>query len=353
MTHAYTGPTTNEHGQAEAPALSITVGDTPPYTVEVVDAPITVGRGLEATMRIQDPRVSERHLLIECDGVNWALRDDGSTNGTYLDGALITAHWVTDGLTVHLGDANGIPVTFTHQRRNPNDPGLARAGRAFAVRREEMGFSQRKLSDDNVIGQSNLVAFEKGRSWPRNSTLAKLEQAVGWPAGTLARIRRGGPIPTESAETATEVLTDSVRVSVFLDAIRLHLDDIKGRVSALPPQTAPTFGAQAAELLTKLRQVQATAHEAAAGSKGPGIALLLSDIRRTYNDLVVRAAGAPGARLSHRLYAARHRAELTVEETANAAGLGAQTVADVEADRPVSPGDMAALESLIAQLAQH
>jgi transcriptional regulator with XRE-family HTH domain len=349
MTHASTGPAVDDGDEVRAPALMITAGNMAPHSVGVVDAPVTVGRGLEATIRIQDPRVSEAHLLIETDGVNWTLRDPGSTNGTYLDGQRISGQWVTDGLTVHLGDANGIPVTFTHQRRNPNDPGVARAGAAFAARREEMGFSQRKLADDNIIGQSNLVAFERGRSWPRNNTLAKLEQYVDWPAGTLARIRRGGDIPAESGES-TEVLTDSVRADLFLKAIESHLHHIKGQVVKLPAQTAPVFAAEAAELLAKLREVQATATDAATSSRGAGIALLLSDIRRTYNDLVIRAAGAPGAPLSQRLYAARHRAELTIEETANAAGVDAQTVSDAEADRPVPQNAAAALESLIAQL---
>ena len=37
-------------------------------------------------------------------------------------------------------------------------------------------------------------------------------------------------------------------------------------------------------------------------------------MRRTYSDLIIRASRAPDAALGHRLYAARHLAELTVEE---------------------------------------
>ena len=77
--------------------------------------------------------------------------------------------------------------------------GVARAGAAFAARREELGISQRQLAAMKIIGAPNLIAFEKGRSWPREKTLAKLEQVVGWPPGTLAKVRAGGGVNVSGA----------------------------------------------------------------------------------------------------------------------------------------------------------
>jgi hypothetical protein len=37
-----------------------------------------------------------------------------------------------------------------------------------------------------------LIAFEKGRSWPRRKTLAKLEEVLNWSPGTIVRIRKRG-----------------------------------------------------------------------------------------------------------------------------------------------------------------
>ena len=364
------------NAENEPPALIITCGPAAPHTVLPEGAPITIGRELPAQIRIDDQRVSRTHLLVEFDGATWTATDTRSTNGTFVGGEPIDRLTITDGLTIHIGHEDGIPVTFAHwdigetdrviptstvaprgddgsddedddDTSHVTDPGVARAGVAAAARREELGFSQRKLSDDKVIGQSNLVAFERGRRWPRDSTRAKLEQALNWAPGTLTRIRYGAAVPEDES---TEVISDSVRVAVLLDALELALNGIKARVTKLPSISTPDFAAEAAVLLAELRRVQVAAAEAARSSTGPEIALLLSDVRRTYNDLTILAARAPGAPLSQRLYAARHHAELTIEETANASAVDATTVIDAEADRPIPPDAAAALETLIARL---
>src|ERR1700756_5018441 len=98
---------------------------------------------------------------------------------------------------------------------------VARAGAVFAARRAELGISQRQLAAMKIIGAPNLIAFEKGRSWPRERTLAKLEQVVQWPPGTLAKVRAGGEanisgaIGTHGPESdAAAVVTGAVTVAV-------------------------------------------------------------------------------------------------------------------------------------------
>ena len=54
---------------------------------------------------------------------------------------------------------------------------------------------------------------------------------------------------------------------------------------------------------------------------------------------MLRTARSPNATLGQRLYAARRRAELTVEEVANATGLSAELITAAEADGPVDPKD--------------
>ena len=49
--------------------------------------------------------------------------------------------------------------------------------------------------------------------------------------------------------------------------------------------------------------------------------MALSTVRKRYDELMLRSATAPAATLGQRLYAARRRAKLTAEETANAAGV--------------------------------
>ena len=58
------------------------------------------------------------------------------------------------------------------------DPGMARAGAAAAARRRELDISQRSLAADGIINAGALISFEKGRSWPRERTRAKLEEVL-------------------------------------------------------------------------------------------------------------------------------------------------------------------------------
>src|SRR3954447_15721471 len=86
------------------------------------------------------------------------------------------------------------------------DPGLVRAGAAAAARRRELDISQRSLAADGIINAGALIAFEKGRSWPRDRPRAKLEEVLQWPAGTIERIRDGAAVPYQApAAPAAEV----------------------------------------------------------------------------------------------------------------------------------------------------
>ena len=92
------------------------------------------------------------------------------------------------------------------------DPGMVRAGAAAAARRRELDISQRSLAADGIINAGALIAFEKGRSWPRERTRAKLEEVLQWPPGTIARLRarRARPrrAPTEPVAGARRSAAD-------------------------------------------------------------------------------------------------------------------------------------------------
>ena len=104
-------------------------------------------------------------------------------------------------------------------------------------------------------------------------------------------------------------------------------------------------------ILSDLRELEDVVTRAARRTQGaPALALTLSAVRRRYDDLMKRAAAAPGATLGQRLYAARRNAELTVPETANAAGLTPELISAVEAEQPVAEEDAARITALIEQL---
>ena len=54
------------------------------------DAPVLIGRGSDAAIRLDDDYVSTRHARIASSGDQWFVEDLGSTNGTYIGSQRIT-----------------------------------------------------------------------------------------------------------------------------------------------------------------------------------------------------------------------------------------------------------------------
>jgi pSer/pThr/pTyr-binding forkhead associated (FHA) protein len=66
--------------------------------------PVLLGRGADATIRLDDDYVSTRHARFVPSGDDWYVEDLGSTNGTYIGSQRITAPThVTTGVQVRLG----------------------------------------------------------------------------------------------------------------------------------------------------------------------------------------------------------------------------------------------------------
>ena len=52
-------------------------------------APLVVGRAPTSDLPVFDPTISRRHAEVECDDDGVALRDLGSSNGTFVNGARV------------------------------------------------------------------------------------------------------------------------------------------------------------------------------------------------------------------------------------------------------------------------
>ncbi|GJF13723.1 transcriptional regulator [Mycolicibacterium cyprinidarum] len=230
------------------------------------------------------------------------------------------------------------------------DPGMVRAGAAAAARRRELDISQRSLAADGIINAGALIAFEKGRSWPRERTRAKLEEVLSWPPGTITRLRHGEPVRLRESAAATSAGGDEV--SLIAQAVVTAVSTFSSTAAALPPVDDPAFTPRVTGMLSDLRQLEAVAARAARiGRITPALIKALSTVRSMYDELMVLAAGAPHATLGQRLYAARRGANLTVRETAQAAGVSERAIQQAEAEEPVSGADTRAIEELVAQIA--
>jgi pSer/pThr/pTyr-binding forkhead associated (FHA) protein len=71
---------------------------------DLEQAPILIGRGTDAAIRLDDDYVSTRHARIAASGDQWFVEDLGSTNGTYIGSVRITQPTtITLGTQVRIG----------------------------------------------------------------------------------------------------------------------------------------------------------------------------------------------------------------------------------------------------------
>ena len=364
------------------PALLVVHNGGTSHAIEPGRGAVTIGREPQAGVQIDHPGISKEHLRAESAGGNWRIVDS-SPNGMFVDGLRKTAVTVTERTLVRFGDpAGGRALTFevirpsgAHERQSgeqqqadeldddmsdsqtSEDPGMVRAGAAAAARRRELDISQRSLAADGIINAGALIAFEKGRSWPRDRTRAKLEEVLQWPAGTIARIRRGEPAAANratappSVDRAADGLGSDGPALLIAQAVVAAVDGCSLAIAALPTTDDPEFTERAAPILADLRQLEAIAVRATRISRiTPELIKALSAVRRYHDELMMLSATAPGATLAQRLYAARRRANLSTQETAQAAGVTDDMIVRAEAEETLPPAVINAIETLISQI---
>lgn len=340
------------------PALLAAHSGEPSHAIAPDRDVVTIGRTPRAGVQIDDPDVSQAHLRAVSEDGPWRILGS-SPSGMFVDGRRKGSVTVSDKTIVRFGDpTGGKALTFEvvrpsnspeEQRREQRpadqsdgqssepDPGVVRAGAAAAARRRELDISQRSLAADGIINAGALIAFEKGRSWPRERTRAKLEEVLQWPPGTIARIRQAEPAEGPA--------------SLIAQAVAAAIDTCSLAIAALPPPEDPEFTERAAPILADLRQLEAIAVQATRISRiTPELIRALGAVRRYHDKLMTLGATAPGATLAQRLYAARRRANLSASETAQAAGVAEEMIVRAEAEEALPAEAAEAIEALIRQI---
>jgi transcriptional regulator with XRE-family HTH domain len=231
---------------------------------------------------------------------------------------------------------------------------------AAAARRRELEISQRSLATAGIINAGALIAFEKGRSWPRKGTRSKLEEVLRWPEGAIARIRRGDPISGDPETPTPALTTDGPQedrpepdgaAALIAQAILAAVEGCRLAIAALPTVDTAEFTERARPILDDLSQLESIAARAARISRRtPELIRALSGKRQLYNDLMMRVAGAPDAPLAQRIFAARRRSDLSIAEIAHAAGVSEETITLAEAGHAIPAGDADAIEMLLSQI---
>ena len=73
---------------------------------------VVVGRDLRADMRITHPLISRAHLLLRFDQGRWLAIDNGSLNGTFVNGRRVPVVDIQDGQSVNIGNPDGPALRF-------------------------------------------------------------------------------------------------------------------------------------------------------------------------------------------------------------------------------------------------
>jgi transcriptional regulator with XRE-family HTH domain len=256
---------------------------------------------------------------------------------------------IDEPLALRCSDLPGVPGYTVAMDDEVSALGQARAGAAFANRRVELGITQRELARLGIITASSLIAFEKGRAWPRERTRATLEELAHWPAGTLATIRAGGAIPGAHASRPAP----PVDGPLVVEAVHVAMRTIDVTIDKLPDDDHPKFGEHVRAALADLRRLEAITTRAVRGSQSaPEVFRALGAVRRRYHELMTRAATSPGATVGQRLYRTRTAFRLSAAEIALALGAPTELVSSAESEAELSEGSVERIEALIADLGE-
>jgi hypothetical protein len=125
----------------------------------------------------------------------------------------------------------------------------------------------------------------------------------------------------------------------------------RAAIDSLPFPEDKKFQKRAEVVLTGMRKLRAALTEAASHSRPtPTVMMALSDVRRRYDDLIARAADAPGSTLGQQLYNARVHAKLSAHEAAHGFGLRRELPDELEGGATPTAQETPLVEQLIAAI---
>ncbi|HME15774.1 MAG TPA: FHA domain-containing protein [Mycobacterium sp.] len=93
---------------------------------------VVIGRDEDADIRIVDPRISRAHVILRFEQGKWLAIDNGSVNGTFVNGYRRPVIDIHDGQSINIGNAGGPQLSFEvgQQRGRPGRPPGAGSQRA-------------------------------------------------------------------------------------------------------------------------------------------------------------------------------------------------------------------------------
>ena len=109
-----TAPDLMKSARITDPVVSIIKGPQTGNTFEIIDPETSIGRDPANAIFLNDMTVSRTHAKIVRTPFGTTIEDLGSLNGTWVDGAIVTAAPLHDGSTVQIGT-----FTLVYHERTP------------------------------------------------------------------------------------------------------------------------------------------------------------------------------------------------------------------------------------------
>ena len=188
---------------------------------------VVIGRGSGSDVRLPDPSVSTRHATIRAQGNDYAIVDEGSTNGTWVGGVKLSPQsprLVKSGDLVRVGRV-WLELTVGQKAATP-DLGLATRDLAFALVQRAMNavgddtIAKVRVAEGPDIGEE-LRLGEEGRAYVvGRSETCDLPLADPDPSREHAVIaRRGGQILLRDLGSRNGVYLGDQRLTAERDVV--------------------------------------------------------------------------------------------------------------------------------------
>ena len=92
-----------EVASSDPALLDVVDGNDQGRTFELPNAFVMIGRGAQCDFVLADLAVSRKHLAVEFDGQGYILLDQGSGNGTKVNGVRVQSHRLEEGDLIQAG----------------------------------------------------------------------------------------------------------------------------------------------------------------------------------------------------------------------------------------------------------
>jgi diguanylate cyclase (GGDEF)-like protein len=120
---------------------------------------LVIGRRDDADVQIRDDGVSRRHATVRVEGEGAVLRDEGSANGTYVDGARVPEARVGDGARIQVGGHTTLKFVWADEVEALYQMRLAEG----ALQDPLTGLYNRRHLDDR-LGSELAASLRHGRA---------------------------------------------------------------------------------------------------------------------------------------------------------------------------------------------